>query len=87
MLNEETFGYMLTNMYKRAQAEEPVPNVKTDVSEKEAMQIFNELLKVYQDHNVSYQCACRLSLAMNEAFMCGAVELYNQDKVTHPYRD
>lgn len=87
MLNEEIMGYMLTNMYKKAQAAEPVPNIKTDVSEKEAMEIFNELLQVYQQHNVSYQCACRISLAMNEAFMCGAVELYNQEQLSHPYRE
>ena len=46
---------------------------------KEALKIFNEIIDIYQKHNVSYQCACRLSIALNEAFMTGAVELYNQE--------
>lgn len=86
-MNESVLGYMMTNMHKRAEMQAPAPNVKKDVTEKEAMQIFNELLEVYRKHNVSYQCACRLSIAMNEAFMCGAVELYEQEQLMNPYRD
>lgn len=53
--------------------------VKADVSEKEAMDIFNEIVDVCSRHNLSYQCACRIIIALNEAFLTGAVELYKRD--------
>ena len=46
---------------------------------KEAMEIYNEIINVYKSHNVSYQCACKLSLSLNYAFITGAVELYNKE--------
>ena len=88
MLNDEIMGYMLTNMYKKSESLKTEHNVvKSDITEKEALDIFNEIVEIYKKHNVSYQCACRLSLALNEAFISGAVELYNYEQLTNPYRD
>lgn len=52
---------------------------KSDVDYDEAIQIYKELIDVFAKHNVSYQCACRLSLALNEAMVSGAVELMRLD--------
>lgn len=88
MLNDEIMGYMLTNMYKKSELLDIKPDtIKSDITEKEALEIFNEIVEIYKKHNVSYQCACRLSLALNEAFLSGAVELYNYEQLTNPYRD
>ena len=88
MLNDEIMGYMLTNMYKKSDLLDTKPDtIKSDITEKEALEIFNEIVEIYKKHNVSYQCACRLSLALNEAFLSGAVELYNYEQLTNPYRD
>lgn len=88
MLNDEIMGYMLTNMYKKSELLDTKPDtIKSDITEKEALEIFNEIVEIYKKHNVSYQCACRLSLALNEAFLSGAVELYNYEQLMNPYRD
>ena len=88
MLNDEIMGYMLTNMYKKSELLDTKPDtIKSDITEKEALEIFNEIVEIYKKHNISYQCACRLSLALNEAFLSGAVELYNYEQLTNPYRD
>lgn len=80
MLNEDIMGYMLRNAYNKSVLMDSKPvTIKSDISEREALEIFNEILDVYKSHNVSYQCACRLSLALNEAFLSGAVELYQQE--------
>ena len=80
MLNDEqVMGLVLQNAYRKGHLLQHQPKVKSDVAEKEALEIFNELLDVFIKHNVSYQCACRISLALNEAFLTGAIELYNQE--------
>lgn len=80
MLNEEIIGYMLQNAYRKSAFKEVKPNiVKSEISQTEALEIFNEIIEVYRQHNISYQCACRLSLALNEALLSGAVELYQQE--------
>jgi len=87
MLNDEVMGYMLTNAYKKSRLlDTKRDNIKSDITEKEALEIFNEIVEIYKKHNVSYQCACRLSIALNEAFLSGAVELYQQEQL-NPYRD
>lgn len=80
MSNDEIMGYMLNNAYKKSLLMDTKPvTIKSDISEREALEIFNEIVEVYKKHNVSYQCACRLSLALNEAFLSGAVELYQKE--------
>lgn len=78
MLNDEIMGAMLSNAHRDAMMGN-VPQVKSDVDEEEALKIFNEVLEVYKRHNVSYQCATRITMALNEAFISGAVELYRQE--------
>jgi hypothetical protein len=75
-MNDEIRNFMLEHMEKP----DPHPIVKkkepkSEVSPDEAMEIFRELLDVYVKHDVSYQCACKISLAFNEAMMTGAVEI------------
>lgn len=77
MLNDEIMGRLMSNAYT-ASRQKP-PEVRPDVSEEEALRIFNEVVEVFKSHNVSYQCACRLTMALNEAFITGAVELYEQE--------
>ena len=80
MLNDEIMGYMLSNAHKKSHLmDSNHDTIKADITEKEALEIFNEIIEIYKKHNVSYQCACRLSIALNEAFMTGAVELYNNE--------
>ena len=87
MFNDEIMGYMLTNAYKKScLLDNKKDKIKSDITENEALEIFNEIVDIYKKHNVSYQCACRLSIALNEAFMTGAVELYKQEQI-NPYRD
>ena len=80
MFSDEVMGYMLSNAHKLSMMQPHDPPVKANISQKEALEIFNELIEVYQRHNVSYQCACRLSMALNEAFITGAVELYRREQ-------
>ena len=77
MLNEDIMAYMTKNIDKK---NKETNEVKEDVSEKEAMEIYNEIVAIFVKHNVSYQCACRLRLAMNNALLTGAVELYNREQ-------
>ena len=80
MLNDEIMGYMLSNAHKKSHLMDSNHDaIKADITEKEALEIFNEIIEIYKKDNVSYQCACRLSIALNEAFMTGAVELYNNE--------
>lgn len=81
MLTDETMGYMLMNMDKHNSGLRIPEQVKGDVPEKEALEIFNEMIDVLKSHKVSYECACRLSIALSSAFISGAVELYNQESV------
>ena len=80
MLNEDIMGYMSSKLERREMMKPHEPEVKAELSEKEAMDIFNEILEVYRQHNISYQCACRVTMALNEAFITGAVELYRQEQ-------
>lgn len=79
-MNNEMLDFILKQKIKKdkhpiKKEEEP----KSDVDYDEAIEIYKELIGVFVKHNVSYQCACRLSLALNEAMMSGAVELMRLD--------
>lgn len=50
--------------------------IKDDITEKEALEIYRELIKLFASHNLSYQCVARLSLAWADAILQGAAELY-----------
>ncbi len=80
MLNDEIMGFMLDNARKAKDLKPKTPPVKPEIQPKEALEIFNEILEVFQEHNVSYQCACRLSIALAHSFITGAVELYKMDQ-------
>ena len=80
MLNDEIMGALLSNAHVMARHRNEIEPVRNDITEEEALRIFNEIVEIYKKHNVSYQCACRLSMALNEAFITGAVELYAQEQ-------
>lgn len=85
IMNEEILNFMIDHMRHdkphdmKNYLNKDVPVVKNDLDEKEAMEVFHELIEVFAKHNVSYQCAVKLSLAWNEALMQGAVDLYRID--------
>lgn len=79
ILNDEIMGAMLANAHATKRES---PQVKPDISEEEALQIFNEVVDIFKKHYVSYQCACRLVMALNESFITGAVELYEQEQAS-----
>lgn len=54
--------------------------VKDELSETEAIKIYNELIGVLAKHNVSYKCACNISMSLMYALMTGAAELYDIDE-------
>lgn len=82
-MTDEMYDFMLKHMKQvpKHPMEQP-EEIKNDIGPEEAIEIFNELIGVLSKHNVSYQLACRLSLALNEAFMTGAVELMGLDSLT-----
>lgn len=53
--------------------------VKDEISEEEAIQIYNEIITVLGNHNISYKCACNITLSLMYAFMTGAAELYDME--------
>lgn len=80
MTDEQIMEYMLQSAYKKSMFKKfNPPEVKNDISEKEALQIFNELIEVFRKHNLSYRCSTRISMALNEAMITGAVELYDRE--------
>lgn len=54
--------------------------IRDDITEKEALEIYRELIKLFAGHHLSYQCVARLSLAWADAILQGAAELYMTDE-------
>ena len=79
-INDQIMGAILNTASSEQTKETKYPEIQNEISEEEMLKIYNELLNVYQNHNVSYQLACRLSIAMTEAFLSGAVELFIRDE-------
>lgn len=84
MFTDEIMGHMLSNAYKKSEMIDENFTVKADISEEEALEIYNEIVDIFKNHNVSYQCACRLTIALNNAFLSGAAELYERENYTNP---
>jgi hypothetical protein len=53
--------------------------VKNEITEEEAIKIFNEILEVLANHNLSYKCALNISISLMYSFMSGAAELYDNE--------
>jgi hypothetical protein len=53
--------------------------IKDELTEEEAIDIYNDLIKVLASHNVSYKCALNISISLMYAFMTGAAELYDNE--------
>lgn len=80
LLNDEIIGAMLSNAHAAARRRDNAEPSRNDITEEEALRIFNEIVDIFKKHNVTYQCACRLAIALSEAFITGAVELYAQEQ-------
>lgn len=79
MVSADIMSYALSNAYRKSTIKKPEKTVKDDISEEEAVKIFNEIVDLLASHEVSYACACRISIALTDAFITGAVELYKND--------
>ena len=53
--------------------------IKDEITEDEAIKIYNEIIKVLASHNLSYKCALNISISLMYAFMTGAAELYDNE--------
>lgn len=53
--------------------------IRDEITEDEAIKIYNEIIKVLADHNLSYKCALNISISLMYAFMTGAAELYDNE--------
>ena len=53
--------------------------IKEEISEEEAIKIYNELIAVLSEHNLSYKCAYNIVISLFYSFMVGAAELYDID--------
>ena len=53
--------------------------IKDELTEDEAIQIYNEIIKILADHNLTYKCALNISISLMYAFMTGAAELYDNE--------
>lgn len=79
--NDGFMNQLFTNAAKQGRNSKiERPPVKDDLTEAEAMQIYNELIEVIVKHNVSYKNACRIAVSLSEAFLIGAVELYENEQ-------
>lgn len=54
------------------------------LSEEEALQIYHEIVNVFNKHNISYRSACNISISMMYAFLSGAAELYDEFEEENP---
>ena len=74
-MKEEDINFRNSKKKKR----EIQQKVKDEISEEEAIQIYNEIITVLGNHNISYKCACNITLSLMYAFMTGAAELYDME--------
>ncbi len=79
MLNDDIMGYMLDHTRKLNSMKPRETPVKAEISTDEALQIFNEILDLFRSHDISYQCACRLTVSLAHSFLVGAAELYEKE--------
>ena len=53
MLNDEIMGYMLSNAHKKSHLmDSNHDTIKADITEKEALEIFNEIIEIYKKHKM-----------------------------------
>lgn len=76
-MKAEDIDFIVSNYRKdKPRIQEEIHN---ELSEDEAIQIYNELVQVLANHNVSYRCALNISISLMYAFMTGAAELHDED--------
>jgi hypothetical protein len=53
--------------------------IRDEITEDEAIKIYNEIVGVLASHHLSYKCALNISISLMYAFMTGAAELYDDE--------
>ena len=78
--DDNLMTYMFSSSYKthKANLENKVEAID-DLTEKQAMEVANEMLNVLSKHNLSYKNAYRISLALTAALASGSIELYKNE--------
>ena len=78
-MKEEDINFIISRYQNKNSKSTIKEDVKNELSEEEAIKIYNEILQVLVRHNVSYKCALNISISLMYAFMTGAAELYDTD--------
>ena len=81
-MQEDDIEFIVRQMnksYEDEQKQYDPTDVKDKLTEKEAIKIYNELLNVLSNHNLSYRCACDVSISLMYALLSGDAELYQRD--------
>lgn len=55
------------------------PDIVDELSEEEGIEIYNEILNIFNKHNLSFKCACNISIALMYAMVTGAAELHDNE--------
>lgn len=79
--NSNLMDYLFSNAHRMAKnnQQKQIKEVKDDLTEDEAMKIFNDILNILADNNLSYKNATRITVAMANAFLTGGAELYKNE--------
>ena len=72
-MNEEYIEHLIQ---KKKNNKEPVRN---DLTEKEFMEIYNELVEFFASKNLSFGCVTRISVAWTDSILARAVDIYQQN--------
>lgn len=78
-MKEEDINFIISRYQKKNMKPPIKEDAKNELSEKETIEIYNEILQILIKHNVSYKCALNISISLMYAFMTGAAELYDLD--------
>jgi hypothetical protein len=76
-MKEEDIEFIVNSFEKNKPRIEE--EIKDQLSEKEIVSVYNDLIKVLNDHNLSYKCALNVAISLTYALMSGAVELYDNE--------
>ena len=76
MLSRESIDEAI--LREREEPQKIEEEIREDITEEEAIEIYNELLQVLIKHNVSYKTGLDIFISATYAFMTGAAELYDE---------
>lgn len=71
-MREDYIEHLLQERKENEKQQEP----RHDLTEKEFIEIYNDLIKFFASKNLTYGCVVRISLAWADAIMREAQEIY-----------